>query len=550
MSGRLLRRPRLRTVLLLVNLLILLLPLGGIAALGLYESELTRGTEAELLAQGALVRGLFREAYLRAAGQPGLQGASSRSASGTIDAPEVLTPTLDTSRDSIAPRPPPAIAPGVPADPVGVAAGAAIEPVIEAAARETLTGIRIVDRSGIVVASTGTEKGMSIAAREEVAGALQGRRVSLLRQRISDEPPPRLASLSRGQRYRVVVALPVAVEGRGVIGAVVLVRTPLDIAKALYVNRKPLLVGAVALLAVVVAVSTLTSLTIVRPARRLMERAERVARGERDVAVEIPEPGTREMAHLSRTISAMARSLEQRADTIRSFASHVSHEFKTPLSTIRATSELLRDHVATMTSDERDRFLTILDESAERLERLVRRLLELARADVSRPSDDRADVSAVLSEAAEKARGAGLPVELSVSSDVGTIRMGRETLLEILGNLLDNARVHGGPSVTARLLARLDRSSSPPEVEISVVDDGPGISEANSGRVFTPFFTTARERGGSGLGLSIVRTLCEAHGGSIRLEDRSARVGQELAAGSPERADSGATFVLRIPSDP
>src|SRR5262245_29045665 len=64
------RRPRLRTILLVVNLLILLLPLGGIAALRLYEDELIRSTEAQLLVQGVLVRELFRDAYARAAGRP------------------------------------------------------------------------------------------------------------------------------------------------------------------------------------------------------------------------------------------------------------------------------------------------------------------------------------------------------------------------------------------------------------------------------------------------------------------------------------------------
>lgn len=527
------RRPRLRTVLLLVNVLILLLPLAGIAVLRLYENALIRSTEVQLLGQGAFVCEMFRDAYSRAVGLPAVAHEAAGGETGAIRPEKVLAPGIDVSRDAILPQPPPAATPEMPADPKALSAGAAIEAALDAAAQRTLAGIRVVDRSGTVVASTGSEKGLSLAAREEVARALRGERASVLRRRISDEPTPPLESMSRGQRYRVFVALPVTVEGAGVVGAVVLSRTPLDLPKALYSHRRTILFGAGALLAVVAGVSALTALTIVRPARELMRRAERVARGERGVDVEIAETGTREMAHLARAIADMARTLEERADYIRTFASHVSHEFKTPLTAIRGAVELLRDHLETMSAEERERFLVLLDEASERLERLVRRLLELARADVTAPGDERTDVAEALQAAARRSRLAGLDVVASASAAVGSVRMARETLDEILSNLLDNARVHGGPHVRVRLSARRDDADGDvPAVEITVADDGPGISEANVGKVFTPFFTTARDRGGSGLGLSIVRSLLESHGGSIRVEP------------SPR----GATFVLRIPS--
>ncbi len=525
------RRPRLRTVLLVVNFLILLLPLGGIAVLRLYEDELIRSTEAQLLAQGALVREMFSDAYLRALGHPLPASRPVEPMSPAEESKRVLVPTIDVPNDPILPHAPAATAPPGPPDPRAVVAGVAVEPALEAAAQDTLVGIRVVDRTGTVVATTGGERGLSLAAREEIVRALRGERASLLRRRVSDHPSPPLQSLSRGQRYRVFVALPVTLEGEGVVGAVVLSRTPLDIAKALYLHRRPLLIGAGVLLAVVVSVSVLTALTIVRPARALMQRAERVARGERGLQVEIAEPGTREMAHLAYAIADMARTLEERADYIRAFASHVSHEFKSPLTAIRGAVELLRDHLATMSREERERFLTVLEGASDRLERLVRRLLDLARADVTAPGDERAEVAQALETTAEKSRRAGLEVTVEAAFDLGRVRMGAEALDEVLSNLLDNARVHGGSGVRARLAARLDRAASPPAAEIVVSDDGAGISDANAGRIFTPFFTTAREKGGSGLGLSIVRSLLETHGGSIRLEP----------------ATRGAVFVVRIP---
>jgi len=523
-------RPRLRTVLLTVNLVVLLLPLLGIAALRLYEDELIRSTESQLLAQGALVREVFRREYQA----PQREGAPAPiAAAGTTATADVLLPRINVSEDVIRPPAPAALLPSQPADPRALLAGRALEPMLRAASRDTLVGVRVVDRSGIVVASSGTEAGLSLESREEVARALRGDRAAILRQRVSDEPEPPFASLSRGQRYRVFVTLPVTIDNEGVVGAVVLSRTPIDIAKALYLHRRALLLGAGVLLAAVVGMSTLTALTIVRPARELMRRAERVARGERGLAVRLSEPGTREMAQLAQAISSMATTLEDRADYIRTFAASVSHEFKTPLTAIRGATEILRDHGATMSPAEHERFLSVLDDSAARLDRLVRRLLELARADVAHPGSERTPLPKALAAAAARARASGLAVTVEPAPGNARVRMSAEHLEEVLANLLDNARVHGGPGVLVRMSARVDAAAAPPAAEIVVADDGAGITAANAAKVFTPFFTTARERGGSGLGLSIVRSLLEAHGGSIRL------------APSP----AGTTWILTLPAE-
>ena len=143
-----------------------------------------------------------------------------------------------------------------------------------------------------------------------------------------------------------------------------------------------------------------------------------------------------------------------------------------------------------------------------------------------------AEVTEVLERAARRRREAGLDVIVVHDPEARGVRMAGETLEEILLNLLDNAKQHGGDGVHVRIVSRLDLTAVPPAVEVIVSDDGPGISDANASRIFTPFFTTARDRGGSGLGLSIVRSLLEAHGGSI-----------ELGGGSP-----GAAFKVHLPA--
>ena len=94
--------------------------------------------------------------------------------------------------------------------------------------------------------------------------------------------------------------------------------------------------------------------------------------------------------------------------------------------------------------------------------------------------------------------------------------MAVETLDSVLNNLVDNARIHSHGKARAAVRLRRDGAL----VYIEVCDDGPGISEANQRRVFDRFFTTARDEGGSGLGLSIVKALVESHAGGLSLASR------------------------------
>src|SRR5262249_26140120 len=160
----------------------------------------------------------------------------------------------------------------------------------------------------------------------------------------------------------------------------------------------------------------------------LIAQAGRVARGERASPAGIGPVATAEMEQLSEAIGTMATTLQDRADYIRAFASHVSHEFKTPLATIRGTVELLQDHLATMPLEERSRFLGMVQDSAERLDRLVRRLLDLARADVLTPGDERTDVSAALERIVSERREGGLAVTVECEPGVGAVRMSEEAL--------------------------------------------------------------------------------------------------------------------------
>ncbi|MDG4596708.1 MAG: HAMP domain-containing sensor histidine kinase [Candidatus Contendobacter sp.] len=521
-----LRLPRLklRHLLLAVNLAVLWLPLLGLEALRLYDSALVRQTESELIAQAAFVAASYRAALARLAppvvadmeyGLPLAPPWRERYTGETRWRPRPAR--LDLAEDTVYPPPPDTIAPSEPADSHAQAVGQELQALLHDAQVMTLAGIAVADMRGTVVATTGPSLGRSLAAFEEVRRALVGEPVSLLRQRIPDSAPPAIDSISRGTSLRVFVAAPILQDQR-IVAVVLLWRTPIALSQVLHGKRYHLLLATVLLLGTVVLMSTFTSFTVVRPLQALVRQAQRATAGEKGAVTPLARPVTREIAELSAAVAAMARHLEQRADYIRTFAAQVSHEFKTPLAAMRGTVELLRDHLDTMTATERERFLSHLDQDAARLERLVRRLLELARADVMQASaSDRAEVAAVVQRLAARYRDAGLTVSVVEPLPAASVAMAEDVLESILGNLLDNARQHGGDAVTVTVTRPAPHVGTDPVLLIEVSDNGPGISAPNAARVFEPFFTTDRARGGTGLGLAVVKSLLTAHRGAIEL---------------------------------
>ena len=519
-------RPRLklRYLLLAVNLTVLWLPLLGLEALRLYDSALVRQTESELIAQAAFVAASYRAALARLAPQAatdpayGLPLAAPWRELYEDEARWRPRPArLDLAEDPVHPPPPDTTEAAAPPDPHAWAVGRELYALLHDAQVMTLAGIAVADVQGTVVATTGPSLGRSLEGFEEVRRALTGEPVSLLRRRIPDSAPPAIDSISRGTPLRVFVAAPILLEQR-IVAAVLTWRTPIGLSQVLHSKRYHLLVAAVLLLGTVVLMSVFTSLTVARPLQALVGQAQRATAGEKGAVTPLARPVTREIADLSHAVAVMARHLEQRAEYIRTFAAQVSHEFKTPLAAIRGAVELLQDHGDTMTLAERARFLSLLDQDAARLDRLVRRLLELARADVMQASvSDRAEVAAVVRRLAPRYQESGLRVKVREPLPSASVAMAEDVLESILSNLLDNARQHGGDTVTVAVTL-----PAPASLLIEVSDNGPGISAANAARVFEPFFTTARSQGGTGLGLAVVKSLLTAHRGDIRLAEKSA----------------------------
>lgn len=551
-------RPRIQVILLIANLVMLLLPLGGIAILRLYESALIRQTESELIAQAAFVSAAYRAALKqgfktmgkspdeirnygvlpeqpwRTAEQisdPFSKPATNLSAETSSGIWRPNPPKLDLAVDAVLPPPEDAVTPASVSTAVDLIAGDLIVPIMRDAQVVTLAGIRVVDTKGIVIATTGTELGQSILHRQEVSRALKGEYVSLLRRRISDDPPPPLMSISRGTNLRVFVAMPIYLDNR-IVGATVLSRTPRNIAHALYGKRYVLLNGMLILIGVVVLLTLFTSFAINSPIKKLITQSQRAIRGEKGAVKALDKPVTKEVEQLSHAIAQMAATLEHRADYFQNFAAHVSHAFKTPLTAIQGAVEILQDHFDDMPLEKRRKFLSNIAEDSRRLDALVRKLFDLAKADTVQVGSHNTNVNNRLDELIRTHTTTTMDIRLN-TTNVYTINMDGTLFDSIVNTILENAIQQSATEMEIRM----DRDKNN-NVHIYLQDNGPGVSTANAAHIFEPFFTTRHEQGGTGLGLAVAKRLAMAHGGDLTLIE---------FLGHRQGLQTGATFCLSLP---
>jgi signal transduction histidine kinase len=519
-------RFKLRSIFLVVSLVVLILPLGGVYFLRIYENELVKQTELELISQAALISAVYkREIGVLA------KETTSRDPRGQVNAPPAagyFTPVragLDIRTATIRPRPQEAQKTDLRADPAVLEAGSRLSSLLLDAQRTTLSGVRILDPQGIVIGGR-ADIGLSFAHLEEFQRAKTGRYASLIRERTIRRPTRAFASISRGTGIRVFVAFPILADS-GLLGVVLLSRTPQSILEHLYQQKEKVFVLASIVLVLAVALVVFTSYAVARPLHKLIQQTKRFAKGNKESMEPLQSPITQEVALLSESFAEMARALESRAEYIRNFAAQVSHEFKTPLTGIRGAVELLQEHETGMSPVQRTRFLRNVAEDTDRLQRLTDRLLEMARADVVDRTPETTGLKVVLDNLAERYKQQN--VQISVRGvDHVRAAIPRDILETVLTNLLDNSRQHGADRVDLKL----DRADG--EIQLLIADNGCGISSANAQHIFESFFTTRRDQGGTGLGLAIVQSLLRAYKGKISLEP----------------AARGASFRVTLPEAP
>jgi two-component system OmpR family sensor kinase len=343
--------------------------------------------------------------------------------------------------------------------------------------------------------------------------------------------PVRIEFELPGKQTELGVARPLTV-GQRTFGWIVVAKpkTVLDQRWLALIER--LLLAFAGGIAVAGAFAWYLSRRITSPVLELSRAADEVARGRYDVAV--PEvPGGGEIRVLADRFREMAARLSEAEELERNFLMSVSHELRTPLTAIRGHVEALREGVVT---DEEMRLasLTVIAAEAERLERLVGDVLDLAKLDARRFTvlQEEVDMERLVDRAfatfGEEARRRGIDYRCAVDAKPVIVTDG-DRVLQIISNLLSNAfrwTPDGGR-------IELELKASNGTVCVAVDDNGPGIPPGERERIFRPFWS--RDGGGTGLGLAIARELAAALGGQIRLKS------------SPER---GSRFELVLPSAP
>lgn len=492
---------RLRTVLLGTLLFVTALP--GVSAIFLrvYENALVRRTEAELVAQSAAL------AAVAAVDWPAAEtGSSARLARPLVF--EYSPTEIDLQSSAIlAPRPQATVGEHA-SEKAALAVANHLRPAFRETRLATLSSIIMLDGNGTVL--TGSQTGLSFAVLPEVTSALAGQPVTLMRKNAEYGSRHPFEWLSRASNIRLHHARPVTVDGD--VRAVILVsRSPRALFKGMYEDRGKILLGIAGIFVLLILISAVLARAIVRPIENLSKATHALASGKQ-AHLARPSLQVVEIRDLIGDFEVMAESIGKRSRYLRDFASSVSHEFKTPLAAISGAIELLQDHTDDMVPADRERFLANMASDAERLSRLVGRLMELAQADLlMEGGDERTSLVPLVAVIADELRGEDFAIQIDIQDNIRSPQIGSDALEAVLITLIENARQAGAHHIT------IEARDVGNEIQIDLRDDGSGVPETDSNRIFDPFFTSKREKGGTGLGLSIARSLLESYRGRLQL---------------------------------
>lgn len=274
---------------------------------------------------------------------------------------------------------------------------------------------------------------------------------------------------------------------------------------------------------------------IADPLQKVISTARAMPSGE---ANPVEVRGPHEVQDLTRAFNSMIRRVQSSQQSQRDFVANVSHEMKTPLTSIQGFAQAIMDGTADSPESRKQAAEVIYNESA-RMYRMVLDLLDLARLDAGTADLKMTplNVVALLNAMAEKfspqLQKAGVTLKVNAPSNLPSLIGDGDRLAQVFTNLVDNAlkfTPHGG-------VINLSASASNGEMYLSVSDTGPGIPAEALPRIFDRFYRAdpAREGGGkhgAGLGLAIVQQIVQAHGGRISVRSK---------------AGQGTTFDVRLP---
>lgn len=296
---------------------------------------------------------------------------------------------------------------------------------------------------------------------------------------------------------------------------------------------QPLLIALVLAFAVSIVLAILVTRSVVRPMQHVAQAAQKIAAGDYDQSV--PVEGSREFKELASDFNQMAQQVRSTQQAQRDFLANVSHELKTPLTSIQGFAQAIQDGAASDSASIRKSATIIFDE-ATRMNRMVGELLDLARIEtgqiVMRSESVQLDqlLQNVIERLALRAQAGGVALLTDIAAGLPAIRGDGDRLAQVFSNLIDNALKHtpsgGKVTVAARTISgssAVKRGKPLSGVEVTVADTGSGIPPEDLSRIFERFYQVDKSRvksktGSLGLGLAIVKEIVTAHGGTIHAE--------------------------------
>lgn len=363
----------------------------------------------------------------------------------------------------------------------------------------------------------------------EVMAALEGAQMTQLR-------------LREDGRYVINIAVPVQ-RFRRILGVMLLTAQTEDIEAIVRAEQMLTVKVFGGALALTMLLSFFLGRTLVRPIRVLARAAERVRQtiGREE---NIPEFAERldEIGDLSRSLSDMTQALYNQIDRVEQFAADVAHEIKNPLSSMRSALETLS---MTDKPDVQAKLFDILRDDVKRIDRLITDISDASRleAELTRAETLPVDLAVMMKTLVDAYETTHCPNGVEVALDdyeAGVFLVdGIEARLgQVWRNLIDNA-ISFSPEEGGTVRVTLERQDH--WVRVQVEDEGPGLPEGAEEKIFSRFYSERPDNEAfgshSGLGLAISRQVVEAHGGTIRAENR---VGENATV-------LGARFIVELP---
>jgi len=281
--------------------------------------------------------------------------------------------------------------------------------------------------------------------------------------------------------------------------------------------------GIVAFVAGVI-ITVLIVRSITEPLRKLMQGTHVIAKGQ--FWHRLPVHGNDEFAELGRDFNAMTERLGELDQMKKDFVSHVSHDLKAPLASIRQIMHLLLQGIPGSLNDQQKSLIQLSYNSAERLAAMVGNLLDISRMEAGTMEYRMAAhdiiplIESVSDEFQVQAREKNIQFKLETEQPAIAVECDRDRIVQVIGNLYENA-LKFSPS-QSEIVTRVGRGKGA-EILISVIDSGPGVPDDHKQRIFQKFHQVKHGKKmagqGVGLGLAISKTIVEAHGGQIWVED-------------------------------